>query len=304
MKDLEDLIKTNRPKLAASSIKTYTNCLKNLFVSVFPKTEFNYKLFFVDYKKVLAYLKDVKFNVRKTILSALVVISQNEKEEVLNAYRSQMMEDSGKYNTLEKQHTLSDTMKANWLDWPIIVDTLTKLKNQVYWIFKEAKPTKEHLLELQKYIILACYTLIEPRRSQDYTQMKIRNYDEKTDNYYKKGTFYYQNYKTAKTYGLQSIKCPNDLKYLINQWVKLNDKSDYLFTDYYDKPLTSSLMSKTLNSIFKKNVSVNILRHSYLTHTAGPELKKLQEIAKNMGHSMDEQALYIKNVPIKVKITD
>lgn len=296
MQELAELIKKNRPNLAPSSIKTYINCLKNLFVQIYPNTEFNYKMFFADHKKVLDFLKDVKFNVRKTILSALVVISQDEHETVINGYKKQMLEDAEKYNAQEKTNKMSDTMKEQWMDWTEILSVLEKLKNKVYWIFKEDKPTKENLLELQKYIILSCYTSVDPRRSQDYCLMKIKNFDEKKDNYYKKGSFYFNVYKTAKFYGLQTVKCPKALEMLISKWIKLNNTSDYLFYDYYNKPLTSSLMSKTLNSIFKKKVSVNILRHSYLTHTVAPELKKLQETAKNMGHSMAEQALYIKDV--------
>ena len=102
MCELTDLIKKNRPHLSESSVKTYVNCLKNVFVSVYPKTDFNYKLFFADYKKVLDYLnKEVKFNVRKTILSALVVISKGEKQHVIDAYRNQMLEDANKYNAID-----------------------------------------------------------------------------------------------------------------------------------------------------------------------------------------------------------
>lgn len=305
MKDLQELILANRPKLSEGSVKTYVNCLKNLFSSVYPKTDFNYKLFFADQKKVLDYLNTVKFNVRKTILSALVVISQNEKPEILKAYRDQMIEDSQKYKVQESEHKMTDSMKENWIDWTDILEILNKLKSKVYWIFKEDKPSKDNLLELQKYIILCCYCMIEPRRSQDYCVMKVKNYDEKKDNYYKKGTFHYINYKTSKTYGLQTMKCPKPFEMLLNKWIKIKQQtvpeSDYLFSDWFDRPLCATGMAKILNSIFKKNVSVNILRHSYLTHTVGPELKKLQETAKNMGHSMVEQALYIKDIP-KIKV--
>lgn len=293
MKDLKELIKENRPHLSEGSIKTYNNCLKNLFSSVFPNTDFNYKLFFADYKKVLNYLKDVKFNVRKTILSALVVISKDEKKEVVDAYRSQMLEDADKYRLLEKENKPSESMKENWLDWDEILKILDKLKNKVYWIFKEDKPSMEQLLELQKYVILMCYTQIPPRRSKDFVLMKVKNYDEKKDNYYKKGYFYFNDYKTSSTYGLQKEKIPKTLEILLNKWIKLNS-GDYLFHDYYNKPLTPSLMSKTLNSIFKKNVSVNILRHSHINKVAGPEIKKLEKLAESMGHSLDEQKLYVK----------
>ena len=46
---------------------------------------------------------------------------------------------------------------------------------------------------------------VVPRRSMDYTELKIRNYNPHTDNYYKKGKFYFNVYKTSKDYGLQNI---------------------------------------------------------------------------------------------------
>jgi hypothetical protein len=66
-----------------------------------------------------------------------------------------------------------------------------------------------------------------PRRSMDYSEMKIHNYDPKTDNYYKAGKFFYNKYKTAKTYGLQTLDVPKQLNTLIKKWIKLNN-NDYM----------------------------------------------------------------------------
>ena len=49
-----------------------------------------------------------------------------------------------------------------------------------------------------KYILLDFLSgqLTPPRRSLDFSLLKIRNFDENTDNYYKKATCYFNNYKT------------------------------------------------------------------------------------------------------------
>lgn len=292
MKELVDLIKANRPNLSDSSIKTYVNCLKNLFSSVFPKDDFDFKLFFKEYKKVLEYLKDIKFNVRKTILSALTVICQ-DKETPLKAYRTQMIEDATKYNAMEKEHKMTETQKENWMTWKEILEILDLLRQKYYYIFKQKNPKQEDILDLQKYVILSCYCLIPPRRSQDYCLMKVKNYNPDTDNYYSKGSFIFNKYKTSKFRGQEKELVPKSLQILLKKWIEFR-KQDYLFTDYYDKPLTSSGMSKILNSIFKKNISVNLLRHAYITDNLGDAFKKIEETAKKMGHSEAQSKLYVK----------
>lgn len=293
MQDLIAHIKKVREHLSDSSIKTYCNCLKNLFRDVFPKEEFNYKLLISDYDKVLEHLKNIKFNVRKTILSALVVIS-TDKEKVQNAYRKMMIEDAEKYNAEQKKNKMTDQQAESWITWKEILDILEKLKTKYYYIFKEDNPSKDDILNLQKYIILACYVLIPPRRALDYCEMKVAKFDANKDNYFLKTNFFFNKYKTAKFTGLQTEKVPKSLEVLIKKWIAFR-KTDYLFTDYYDKPLTSSGMTKILNTIFKpKKISVNMLRHIYITEKSAPLMKELEETATAMGHSTNQAKLYVK----------
>jgi hypothetical protein len=293
MKDLTELIHTKRPNLANSSVKTYVNSIKNLFNYIFPKDDFNYKLFFADYKKVLQYLESCNLNSRKTYLSALVVLSEGEKADVINAYRDQMLKDSEQARAIEKTNKMSDKMKEAWISWQEIIDILNDLKERTYWIFKAKKPTKDEILELQKFIILSCYTMIPPRRAKDFVEMKVKDYDEKDDNYYLKGTFHFNSYKTSGTYGKQSEKIPKSLEMLLAKWIKFHDK-DYLFTDYYDKKLTSSGLTKILNSVFDKNISVSMIRHIFITYKLGDKIQELEDIAGKMSHSTAEQKLYVK----------
>jgi hypothetical protein len=103
-----------------------------------------------------------------------------------------------------------------------------------------------------------------PRRSQDYGLMKIRNYDPKVDNYYKAGKFYFNKYKTAKTYGLQTLDVPKELNTLLKKWVKLNS-NDYMLYSTNDNKLSSPQINRILNEAFGKAISTNMLRHIYLT---------------------------------------
>jgi hypothetical protein len=137
---------------------------------------------------------------------------------------------------------------------------------------------------------------LPPRRSQDFTELKIRNYDTKKHNYYKGGKFYFNIYKTSKNYGLQIIDVPPELNTLLKKWVKLNTKDFMLYSSNGNK-LTSPQVTKMLNKIFgNKNVSTSILRHIFLTdrYKNMPALTDIQDLATKMAHSSEQALEYIK----------
>jgi hypothetical protein len=283
-------IKENRPKLSDSSIRTYTNILKNIYRDLQGDKEFDHHYFIHEYKKVLEHLESVKFNVRKTILSALVALTEGV---VQNAYRTQMIADAHQYNAIQKQNTMTDTQRENWISWAEIEDHLEKLKKKTEYIWKEAKPSREEVLLLQKYIILAMYVLLPPRRAMDFCKMKVKGYDKSKDNFYEKGHFYFRQYKTAKFTGLQIEKVPKTVEMLLRKWIPFHNE-DLLFSDYMGNEITSSGMTKILNSVFGKSISVNQLRHIYITEKSAPLMKQLEETAAAMGHSTEQAKLYVK----------
>ena len=152
---------------------------------------------------------------------------------------------------------------------------------------------------INNFILLGCLggvSGLPPRRSKDYTEMKIKNFDTKTDNYYKAGKFYFNIYKTAKDYGEQIIdvktKAPEFYKAL-NKWVKYNP-TDYLLFSTNQQKLTSPQITRMLNKIFGKNTSVDLIRHIYLTEKYGKLQEEMESDSRDMSHSSAMQALYIK----------
>ena len=248
------------------------------------------------YNNHFMYIKDLKqirhvYRCRKCdkICKNMEACNRHEK------YRDLMLKDATQYNLEQKQNKMTDVQRENWIPWKDILGYVDKLKAKYYYIFKEEKPSREDILNLQKYVMLCVYTIIPPRRLQDYTLMKVKNYSKDKDNYYEKGTFYFRTYKTAKFLGMQKEKVPKNLESLLTKWIKWRG-SDHLFTDYYGKEFQSAGMTKALNSIFHpKRISVNQLRHIYITEKCGPMLKQLEEVASSMGHSEGQQKLYVKN---------
>ena len=96
MDNIKKAIIMARPHLSNQSISTYMSILKNLYINVFGDVSDISIDKFNDTKKILDYLKSLEPNKRKTILSALVILT--DKKE----YRDQMLNDIQSYN--EEQH--------------------------------------------------------------------------------------------------------------------------------------------------------------------------------------------------------
>ena len=105
---LKNIILQKRPNLSKTSINTYTSTLSNLYKKIWPNQELDVNKF-EDTEKVLDFLKDEPVNKRKSILSALVVLS--EKKE----YRDQMLDDIKEYNIETAKQKKTETQKTHWV---------------------------------------------------------------------------------------------------------------------------------------------------------------------------------------------
>jgi len=293
------LLKEKRGNISESSIKTYTSVLKSLYKKVFPEDKEMNVDKFSNYEKILNYLNDKPYNSRKTILSALYVATNNDH------YQKQMMEDIKKYNDEMKTQTMSQKQEANWVTQDEIRSVFNKYQTNAEFLIKESKHrelTPKEFQLWQDYIILALSSgiFIPPERVRDWTSFKIRNIDTEKDNYLEgkgnKRQLVFNSYKTAKFYGTRKMNCPKELLKILDAFIP-KVKSDYLLNTSAGKPLSQVLFTQKLNNIFKKNVSVNILRHSYLTsrfQEGKISLQELTDTANAMSHSLTQSLEYVK----------
>ncbi len=207
-------------------------------------------------------------------------------------------------NKISKQigeNKLSDSQKKNYMDWDEIINKLNK-------------NTK---LSLQDKALTSLYTRIPPRR-RDYSIMKVifKKNKDVTTKYIKDldrdynylilnnsgvpEEIIFYNYKTKDVFGKQNYKL-KDKKLIkdLQNYIKDENKNngDFLFSQSNGKPYKSTfstLISNTFNSAVKKKLSVNLLRHSYISHILkqGLTLNKRKEIAERMGHSLSIQSTY------------
>lgn len=292
---MENYIKEKRPKLSNSSIKTYTSTLNNLYKKIYDDEELDInkivdKLSNTD--KVIKYIKDVKPTVRKSILSALVVISESPK------YRELMLEDITTYNKEEAKQTKTDKQNDNWVDKDEMEALLDIYGEMAKFLYKKKSLTSKEQQSLQDYIILVLYSgkYIPPRRSKDYVDFKIKNIDKETDNYIDGNKLIFNSYKTAKTYGQQEVKIDRKLKAILTKWIKNND-TEYLLFDGNNNKLSNVKLNQRLNKLFNKKAGVNQMRKTFLSDKYSDMIDKKNELTEDMklmGSSTLQEKIYIK----------
>lgn len=285
---IETELKQRRPNLNSSSLKTYVSILFNLHKKL-DTTEETLD-WFNDDVKILDFLKEKAPQTRKTVLSALFVLTANEN------YQKQMIDDCKMTNEMYKSQKKSQKEEDNWMSSSEIKEIYDDLYQRVALMFSQ-KLIADYTT-INNFILLGCLggvSGLSPRRSKDYTEMKIKNYTS-ADNYYKAGKFHFNVYKTANQYGEQIIdvkqKAPEFFK-ILNKWIKVNPTEYLLFSSNKQK-LTSPQITRMLNKLLGKNVSSSMLRHIFLTDKYGDIQNEMEIDAKEMAHSKNTQAEYIK----------
>lgn len=292
--NIKEMIKEKRDTLSASSLTTYASILKNLHKKVFDEAVFSLNNF-DETGRVLDYLKDVPANKRKTILSALVVISSGRNAD---EYRTKMNEDVSSYNSEIQKQTKSDNQRENWVETNEIQEIFHNLENNAKILYKKTNKSVNDLQEIQNYIIIALLggIFIAPRRSLDYCNFKIKDVNREEDNFLDKNKMVFNSYKTAKCYGRQEVEIPKSLKSILAKWIKINP-SEYLLFDTNMNKLTSVKLNQRMNKIFNNKISVNAMRHTYLTDKYKKTSEEQKELAKDMtamGSSANMADTYIK----------
>ena len=291
--DFKEDIKKLRPTLSDSSVTTYNSILKSLHKKVFG----DHPLDIANFEKhgeILKHLEDMAPNKRKTILSALVVVSKDPKP-----YRSQMLEDikSTAVETAKQEKTPEQA--AHSILPESIVSLYSELKVEAEHLYKKKERTMADLQQIQNFVIIALFHLIPPRRAKDYCDFKIKNIDKSHDNWYdeRASELAFVSYKTSKFYGEQRVKIDKVLKSILKKWIAINP-TDYLLFDSISKKLSPVKLNQRLNKMFgsTKSCSVNGLRHSYLSNKYQDTIAVQAAMKKDMsdmGSSLAQSSTYI-----------
>jgi hypothetical protein len=301
--EFKNYITSKRPTLSKSSVNTYGSILRSLHRQLQGTDEVD-PSFFENSQLIFDHLKEVPPSKRKTVLSALVIITDGDEQK---KYRELMMDDIGSHRKEIELQKKTPQQEQNWVTRDEIEKKYKLYEKQAAALFKKDKLTNKEIQQYQQFVILALLggKHIVPRRAKDYVDMKIRgDIDKDKDNYIDKKALVYNSYKTAKTYGKQTVALPTKLKNILNKWMLINP-SDYLLIDSNMQPLGGPdqsangavKLNQRIGRIFDKKAGVNILRHSYLTEKFGDTIQRNKQIdstMRDMGSSKSMLSTYVK----------
>lgn len=307
MDKLEKAIKEKR-KISDRSLSTYLRNLRLLSGKITGK-EFKDLHFLKDFEKVKKELDSRSDSTRKNNLASILVglKALDYPEKLIDKYSKYLFSVANDYDNKIKEQRKSERQSENWTTMKGLQEVLnyyaSKLRRKGY--IKKTKLTSKERDNLQRYLVLALY-LIDPQnppRRLDYADMKIVRPDEEVPddkfNYLKihsrnKKDFIFNKYKTSKKYGKQVIPLGSKLNSVVNLYLKFNPDAEYLLQNSRGGKMSENSLGKYISKIFQdrigKKISANMIRHIFISeeYKDVPKLKKLEEKAEKMGHSVNE----------------
>ena len=297
--NFSDDLKKARDHLSDGSLKTYNSLLKSIYKNCWSDSikEPNIKNF-DKVKDVMKFLEDKSPSSRKTYLASLVCLTDNDE------YKKIMNSDMEAYKNEMNKQEMNDKQKASDISTEEIKTVLNDLKKQADLIYKKDKLNMNDLQHIQDYILLCLVSPIynQPRRALDYVLMKFRGpIDESKDNQLdlKKNKLIFNVYKTAKFHHQQYLDVNPTLKKILNKWVKIipADINHILFNGK-GEALNAITLNQRMVKIFKgRNISVNQMRHTFMTEKYSDVMKKEKEMSNDlnaMGSSIAQSKIYVK----------
>lgn len=285
--DFKPKLKENRPSVSDSTLKTYQSVLNSLWKKVYGKEDFAMSKF-NKVGPLKEKLDDMTLSTRKTTLSALYVLTENED------FRKLMMEDIEKTNGINAKQEMNDKQKEAYVSQEDLHNRFLELDKKIKTMYRN----KDYdFPKIQEYIILSLLSgvFIPPRRALDYTAFKIKNVDKEKDNYFEKNKLYFNQYKTSNKKGQQVVEVPKELASILKKWISINP-TEYLLFDTKGGAMSSVKLNQKLERMFGKKVGINTMRHSYMSDKYGELIhakKSMADDFEKMGSSALQETVYI-----------
>ena len=294
---IEEMLRNKRDDLSKGSLRTYARVLHSFNKRMYDDSFIDGQRYIEDKEKIIKDLADKKPNSIRTLLSAIILITED------NQFRQLMSQKIYEHRKFIDKNEMTEKQKENWISKEEVEEKLMLYKKMSDSLYKRLTFPKVVVQSIQDYIILClcCGEYIAPRRSTDFCNMKIRltkKEMEKNDcNYMAKGKFVFNDYKTAKTYGQQVIDIPRKLQLILKKWMTVND-TDFLLINSNGQQLTPTTLGQRLTEMFGKRVGTTSFRRLFLTdkyENTIKEMKELEEDMKDMGSSKAQANHYIKD---------
>ena len=298
-----------KPDITESSRKLYTYNLTKLNGGKVVKD-----LKFLNNESILEKLDSLKPNTRRTYLISIVSALKDRPEAKHKKLYSKFYELLINLNKELKDNTVkTDKVNDNWIEQSEVVDKQNEMMTILDEIKDKKKINEDEFCRLLHLVIVSLYTLQQPRRNKDYTDMlvikKCCDSSDKSFNYLDldSNSWIFNNYKTEKTYKQKVIEIPEQLQAILKVYLKFHPQAKDLkkkvidtrvpfLVHYNGQPINSSVeMTRILNKIFGKKIGCSMLRAIFLTSKYGKMAEEMKADVGAMGTSVDTaQNNYIK----------
>ena len=283
MNTLKEQLKLKRPTLSDNSLTTYASILKNLHKTVFGSDEIDINRF-NETDKILDTIKSIEPKRRKTILSALMIITNDkkkfkdiEKEEPPPIEQTNptegpialpfdikllLVDTEGHNGYIEEKQDDSPISVAEDVSFQnYIQEVYDNLKNDAELTYKKKMLSTADYQLIQSFVIVSLLggMHIKPRKSKDYVDFKIKNFNEALDNHIEKDKLIFIVLPEKEI-----VEVPKPLQTILKKWIAINP-TEYLLFDTNRNKLSSVKLNQRLNKIFNnKKVSINALIQSFV----------------------------------------
>jgi hypothetical protein len=194
----------------------------------------------------------------------------------------------------------TEKQRESHMEWnDIIIKYNNYSENVIENIGNLKNLTSQQYNSILTLMVWSLYVLIPPRRSLDYSSMIIHKKlyvpSGKIENVYciKSQKFYFNQYKTQKSFGLFVFDIPVQLQKIIKIYLRyINYKTGSPFLIVNGKGFVENSITRILAKI---DMGINMMRHSFITSQFGKTLEERTRISQIMGHDLRTQEAYIKN---------
>jgi hypothetical protein len=297
---MESLLLSKKPHLKAKTIKTYASNLQKL-CKVLKYEQDITSLMHKEKCRVLLYLASLPSNRVKQACSALLLLFPDETE-----IKDMIAHARVTFQQKEERQELSAAQKLAWKSWDSILERRKQLEEECILLWPKLNLSCSEYMKLHDYVMCCVYTYIAPRRCVDFCLMSAKLDEEDNEKNFIVHDddcqyFVFNQYKTSKTYGCQTILIPNELWKVLREWLKIN-QSEWLFHVSMNNlnALRPDQMSRRLAQVFNQaRFGVNLLRHAYVSDQIMadvPFITELKRHAYELGHSPEETMLYKKRL--------
>jgi hypothetical protein len=269
MNTLKEQLKLKRPTLSDNSLTTYASILKNLHKTTFGSDEIDINRF-NETEKILDAIKSIEPKKRKTILSALMIITNDKKKfKDIETTENPQPEPQQTPTPLSDTKTLIDEC-TDGHNGPApeqdssfetyIKEVYDNLKNDAELAYKKKTLSTADYQLIQSFVIVSLLggMHIKPRKSKDYVDFKIKNIDETKDNHLEKDKLLFNSQPEKEI-----VEVSKPLQSILKKWISINP-TEYLLFDTNKNKLSSVKLNQRLNKIFNnKKVSINALIQSF-----------------------------------------